>query len=157
MFVEIPFGVSGKIFRGVMPFSSYDYSHEMWEQFIKEQIDVVVILVEEHEYLYHTQKDLKRMYQSQNMEVIHVPIEDFRIPINMEAYDDSIDMVLTKANEGKKIVVHCLAGLGRTGMFLACLAKKRFGYSGHEAIEWIRDKIPGAVENPDQEAFVMAY
>ena len=49
------------------------------------------------------------------------------------------------------MVIHCHAGLGRTGMFAACMAKGGLDYSSEEAIQWVRESIPGAVEVRDQE------
>jgi protein-tyrosine phosphatase len=152
--IEIPFDLSGKIYRGVMPFSSYDQSHEEWDSLIQNQINLVVLLVEQHEYLKHTKKDLIHSYQTEGIEVLHFPIKDFQIPEDKDGFNKCIEIVIAQADKGKNILVHCLAGLGRTGMFLAILARQRFGYDAQDAIQWIREFIPGAVENPDQEAFV---
>ena len=51
-------------------------------------------------------------------------------------------------------MVHCLAGVGRTGMFLASLAKLGMGYSSEDAVRWVREYIPGAIEIPEQEQLV---
>jgi len=42
-------------------------------------------------------------------------------------------------------------------MFLACLAKANLGLSGDQAISWVRESIPGALENYDQEEYVINY
>ena len=37
------------------------------------------------------------------------------------------------------------------GMFAACLAREALGLSGDEALAWIRELVPGAVETRGQE------
>jgi hypothetical protein len=47
--------------------------------------------------------------------------------------------------------------VGRTGIFLACLAKDALNLEGWDAIKWVRQSIPGAMENSYQEDFVLNY
>ena len=61
------------------------------------------------------------------------------------------------ADEGHNIAIHCSVGIGRTGLFSACLTKKVLGLIGERAISLIRQHIPGAVETPEQEQFVIDF
>jgi protein-tyrosine phosphatase len=65
--------------------------------------------------------------------------------------------VLEELRIGRHVAVHCRAGMGRTGMFAACLAREVLGLSGNEALVWIRRLVPGAVETRGQEDLVRAY
>lgn len=55
--------------------------------------------------------------------------------------------------EGKTIVVHCQAGIGRTGLVAASALVWR-GMSPEDAISHVRAARPGAIETEEQEAFV---
>jgi len=156
MLIEMPFSYPGKIFRSPMPFSNFDRS-DVWSSFLDEGIDLVVVLTEKQEYLVYAQKDLPEFYSSQGMDVLHVPVPDFGIPDDLPVWYEGIKQAADAAREGNNVVIHCLAGIGRTGTFLACLAKEDFGLEGSDAIRWVRKTLPGAMENKYQEEFVIQY
>src|SRR6266581_8324779 len=77
---------------------------------------------------------------------------------------DAVERARRKAHQGSSairtkaehnIVVHCSAGIGRTGLFMASLAKQVLGLSGAEALQWIRYYIPRAAETPEQQRLVL--
>lgn len=156
MLTELPFSFSGKLFRSPMPFSSYDQV-EVWQSYLDQDIGLVVVLTEQQEYLVYAMKDLPAFYKSNGLDVLHLPVPDFGVPSDPDEWEKGIKTVIDALKEGRNIVVHCLAGLGRTGVFLACLAKETLGLSGDQSISWVRESIPGALENYNQEEFVINY
>jgi protein-tyrosine phosphatase len=139
-----------------MPFSQFD-RFDAWSAYQDHDIQLIVLLTEQQEYLVYANRDLPEFYRSQEMDVLHLPVPDFGIPADANQWEDGIRAVMDAAEAGRNVAVHCLAGLGRTGTFMACLAKSALGMSGREAIDWVRNYIPGALENSHQEEFVMSF
>jgi len=156
MLTEFPYSFPGKIFRSPMPFSRYDRA-DTWDAYRENAVAMVVVLAEEGEYLVYAGRDLPAFYRSQGMDSLHIPVPDFGIPEDRQAWEDGLDQVARAAREGLNIAIHCLAGIGRTGTFLACLAKKELGLDGEASIHWVRKHLPGALENGCQEGFVKDY
>lgn len=153
--IELPLGLSGTLYRSPMPFGPYDPMEEVWPAYQREDVDLVVVLVEPQEYLVHAGGDLPALYRQAGLDVIHFPIPDFSTPSDEDAFDETLDRLETALREGRKVAVHCLAGVGRTGIVAACLARRVLDLSGEQAITWVREHIPGALESRGQEKFVI--
>jgi len=88
-------------------------------------------------------------------------VEDFTPP-TLDQVDEFVSFVEAKLAEGKKVLVHCFAGRGRTGTMLAAFLIHR-GMSSDAAIREIRERagraygtIRGVIE-PEQEEILHAY
>jgi len=100
-----------------------------------------------------TFEPLDSAYQTLRMEFHHLPIEDFDIPSEQ---DIRTFIRLMEQNQGRKTLVHCIAGRGRSGTMAALYLVYR-GFSGEEAVRYVRERRPGAIETPEQEALVLEY
>jgi protein-tyrosine phosphatase len=154
--IEMPFGLPGRVYRSPMPFRAGDTQGEIFRQYLEQQVSVVVILVDDAECLARSGRHLRLFYENNGLEVIHLPIPDFDVP-TQETLSAAIETTLSRAHAGKNIAVHCYAGYGRTGMFLACMARRVLGLSADEAIEWVRSYVPSAIEVPEQIQVVEAF
>jgi atypical dual specificity phosphatase len=86
---------------------------------------------------------------------LHVPVEDFTAPTQGQI-DQVIEFVEGALAEEKKVLMHCWAGIGRTGTLLACFLVSR-GIDPAEAIARIRRQRPGSLEAYEQEYAVYQY
>jgi ADP-ribosyl-[dinitrogen reductase] hydrolase len=86
----------------------------------------------------------------------HLPIRDFDVPD--AAFEAKWRKVGPELRErlaaGESIVVHCYAGLGRTGLVVARLLVE-FGEEPARAIGWVRRVRPGAIQTLEQESHVL--
>jgi protein-tyrosine phosphatase len=155
-FTELPFGYQGRVFRSRMPFNGRDPHDSLFNRYLAESIEVIVVLADDDEIKACTGRDLRAEYQRYGMSVIYLPISDFSTP-SQDALDRAIFCTMDEMRAGKNLVVHCQAGMGRTGLFLACLAQRALQLSAEAAIAWVRSYIPGAIETPVQLRFVLKY
>ena len=54
---------------------------------------------------------------------VHLPIRDFGVPASAVRVEDALRDTLMAALKGREVYVGCMGGWGRTGLFLALLAK----------------------------------
>jgi protein-tyrosine phosphatase len=137
-----------------MPFGPYDLHGEVYDRWREERIAVIVLLASDEECLYKAGRHLREFYRQEGWRVLYLPIPDFGIPAKADL-EQAVQHTIAYAQAEQHIAIHCSAGLGRTGLFIAYLAKRCLGLSGAEALQWVRHHIPGAVETLEQQRLVL--
>jgi protein-tyrosine phosphatase len=121
--------------------------------------DVLVSVMEEHEYRGYKIPELFEQDTTEGIEVLRFAIEDMNVPREAEAeeYEGLILNVVDRLRDGKNVVVHCRGGLGRTGTVAACVLVALGDHSAVEAIAAVRAARRGTVQTRDQEDFVRRF
>lgn len=92
----------------------------------------------------------------EGLEWIHYPIEDFGVPRDLTGFKSMIDNAVGHIERGQPVCAHCRAGIGRTGMVLACMVGALFGVSGERAMRTVR-KVRTALDTGEQISFVKDF
>jgi atypical dual specificity phosphatase len=89
------------------------------------------------------------------LEDYNEPVRDFTAP-TQEQIDRIIAYIDSHIQRGVPVGVSCNAGIGRTGVILACYLVHK-GLTWNEALELVRKKRGRGPEMPEQTAAVKAY
>ena len=119
--------------------------------------DAVICLVEPGELTAMGVPDYAEALRKYDFALFHLPIRDMSTPGQPfeEAWAHHANELNELLSGPSHIVVHCAAGLGRTGMFCAEMLV-RIGYNAEDAIQKVRGIRPGAIETHAQEHYVSA-
>ena len=157
LFTELPFGLPGRAFRSPMPGSRmFDPQDQVFAHYTEAHISTVVVLCKLEELKKQPISDPLERYRQAGMKILHVPTADFSAPAQGD-WDMPLRITALLLQRGENVAIHCHAGVGRTGMFAACLAQDLLALPPEEAIQWVRRVLPYAVETHYQRLFVRAY
>lgn len=96
-----------------------------------------------------------RNVEAHGMEFTHFPIEDFGTP-DIDGAAALVREIQDELASGRRLIVHCFAGLGRAGTVASCVLVAR-GLPADDAVAVVRRVRPGAVQTAAQQQFVSAY
>ena len=90
------------------------------------------------------------------MKYLHVHSNDMGVP-TFDDLKESVDFIHKRIEDNEPVMVHCLAGLGRTGTILACYLIKYEKMSAEDAIQHVREKRHGSIQSFVQEELIFQY
>src|SRR5712692_9642372 len=81
--------------------------------------------------------------------VKHIPIKDFAAP-RLADIEEFVMFIDGEIREGRQVVVHCYAGMGRTNLMLAAYLVY-LGMEPENALNLVKEKRPYYAVNEEQE------
>jgi protein-tyrosine phosphatase/nicotinamidase-related amidase len=119
-------------------------------------IDAIVCLVPLEELERYGVPELLDAYRTRGFDVLHVPLLD-QLGAAPATLREAVDWIDTRARGGKRVLVHCVGGLGRSGMVVASWLRSR-GTTTDDALAIVRAaRGPRAIETSIQEASVRDF
>ncbi|EAW33983.1 cyclin-dependent kinase inhibitor 3 family protein [Lyngbya sp. PCC 8106] len=155
----------GQIGLTFAPGKKHQGMHFMWDRSLEQdldrlrnnyQTDVLISLIESHEFEAVQIPDLIVQAQARKMQTIWFPIPDMSVPNSIDELILLVQKILLNTQQNKTVVIHCMGGLGRTGMVAACCLVA-LGYSPEKAIKTVREIRQYSIETQQQEDYISEF
>ena len=105
--------------------------------FLREKKINIIVNLEEH----------FRNYD--DFETKHIPVEDFKAP-KQEDFEEFVNFVYTSIQSGRRLVVHCYAGMGRTNLMIASYLTHQLDIVPDIALDIVKERRPMYFVNQEQ-------
>ena len=93
---------------------------------------------------------------TKNVNYLHILSNDMGVPEFADLVS-AVDFIHKRITNNEPVLVHCLAGMGRTGVILACYLVKYQKMSASEATETVREERPGSIQSYPQEEIIFQF
>ncbi len=110
----------------------------------------VAVLVEDWELDYDIQ-----LWDTFGVKVNHLPIPDFGTP-SVDNFRALINWITRETENGNSVLVHCVGGIGRSGMVAAAYLISK-GSSVDAAIKKVQGRVRGALQIYEQAELVRSF
>ena len=140
IFVEIPIERQGRLFVSPMPYGPYDTLNRVMTCYRRAKITHAVPLITDEEVRKKCKRNLFAAYAKANITVNRFPFADMTAP-NCGNIDGVVEEILAEIKAGNRVVVHCNAGVGRTGIVVACTVCRLFDYTGEQALRFMEEHM----------------
>lgn len=94
--------------------------------------------------------------QSGKIKFLKLNFNDGDVP-SVEQVEEYIKAVEETLKSGRSVVTHCLMGLNRSGVMVACYLMKAKNWSFSETVKYIQNRRNGALSDERQYEFIRNY
>lgn len=123
---------------------------------LEHDVTHVLSLITRHEMEDYGVPNLLETYQKAGLKNYHLPILD-QGTVPSEEITKALEWIQTALDNKGQVLIHCVGGLGRSGMMAACYLRHK-GLPAQQALSEVRAiRSPRAIESPAQEATVYQY
>lgn len=157
--VPVPIGdLPGRLYASRLPGMSPEHARAELQALKDHGIEHIVCLVPTSslEELHRGTRYLEQVRSTFADGFHQVDILDHQLPANDDHFDRSVTHIRELIHEGRNVLVHCVAGCGRTGMFVACLMVLE-GASPIDAIRTFRRHRRCGPDTVEQAAYVVRF
>jgi protein-tyrosine phosphatase len=122
----------------------------------QEHVTHVVTLVPKDELEHYGVPDLMEAMEKEGLVTYHLGIKDYGV-CSVAQMKQLVQWLKEKNSRENRVVIHCVGGLGRSGLAAAAYLVAN-GMSAKEAITEVRRiRSPQAVETQSQESFLLQF
>jgi protein tyrosine phosphatase (PTP) superfamily phosphohydrolase (DUF442 family) len=145
-------GIPGRLFKMGMPGRFTDLEADL-ERMRQSGVELIVCLTPQDEMQAKSERYFEAVVdQKLGIEHVELPIEDQGVPLDVREYEAVVSRVHELLVSGSAVLVHCAAGIGRTGVFIISLLQN-LGHETETATQIAR-KAGSWPENNEQRAFL---
>lgn len=155
-FVVMPVPGGGSLIVSSNPASfSVNGIEQVLAQYGSQGAGALLSLTTHEEFVALDLQDLPKACRQAGLQWWHAPIEDMGEPDEaFEAWWRANQVALYEPlSSGQALTIHCWSGFGRSGLVAARVLIEH-GMTPQEAIEYVRQFRPGAIETVGQERYV---
>ena len=149
----------GRLALSHTPGSRSQSRDEALDEFVAQGVQHVLCLQEADELSYlrkvETMDERRSAVELRGMQFTHEPIRDMEAPSLAQA-QRIVAVLYNELREGRDVLVHCWAGLGRAGTIAACTMICD-GLGAQVAVALLRSVRPGAVQSLVQERLIKQF